>query len=88
MISVQNGNLEMCRLLIANGAVPSINTPDNVNIWYNSYYIIYKYISKMKWVILVYAYVSDNYNNNNNIYFLGWQNNSYDECWKWKYGNL
>ncbi len=32
MISVQNGNMEMCKLLIDNGALPSINTPNNVNI--------------------------------------------------------
>jgi hypothetical protein len=32
MISVQNGNIEMCKLLIDYGAVPSINTPDIVNI--------------------------------------------------------
>jgi hypothetical protein len=32
MISVENENLEMCKLLLENGALPSINTPDNVNI--------------------------------------------------------
>jgi hypothetical protein len=32
MASVENGNLEMCKLLINNGALPSINTPDKVNI--------------------------------------------------------
>ncbi len=32
MRSVQNGNVEMCKLLIANGALSNINTPDNVNI--------------------------------------------------------
>jgi hypothetical protein len=32
MMSVDNGNVEMFQLLIANGALPSINTPDNVNI--------------------------------------------------------
>jgi hypothetical protein len=29
MWSVKNGNLEICKLLIDNGALPSINTPDN-----------------------------------------------------------
>jgi hypothetical protein len=32
MISVEIGNMEMCKLLIDNGALPSINSPDNVNI--------------------------------------------------------
>jgi hypothetical protein len=32
MWSVQMGNVEMCKLLMDNGALPSINTPDNVNI--------------------------------------------------------
>jgi hypothetical protein len=32
MISVQNGNVEMCKLLMDNGALPFINTPDKVNI--------------------------------------------------------
>ncbi len=32
MWSVVQGNVEMCKLLIDNGALPSINTPDNVNI--------------------------------------------------------
>ncbi len=32
MINVQNGNVEMCKLLINNGALPTINTPDKVNI--------------------------------------------------------
>ncbi len=32
-ISVQNGNMEMCKLLIDNGALSSINTPNKVNIW-------------------------------------------------------
>ncbi len=32
MWTVQNGNMEMCKLLINNGALPSINTPDDVNI--------------------------------------------------------
>ncbi len=34
MISVQNGNFEMCKMLIDNGAMSSINTPNNVNMWY------------------------------------------------------
>jgi hypothetical protein len=33
MISVQNGNTEMFKFLIDNGALPSINTPNKVNIW-------------------------------------------------------
>ncbi len=33
MISVQSGDVEMFKLLIDNGAVSSINTPDKVNIW-------------------------------------------------------
>jgi hypothetical protein len=32
MWSVAHGNIEMCKLLIDNGAFSSINTPDNVNI--------------------------------------------------------
>ncbi len=32
MQSALNGNLEMLKLLIDNGALPSINTPNNVNI--------------------------------------------------------
>jgi hypothetical protein len=32
MISAKTGNMEMCKLLIENGALASINTPDNVNI--------------------------------------------------------
>jgi ankyrin repeat protein len=32
MTSVKIDNLEMCKLLIDNGALPSINTPDKVNI--------------------------------------------------------
>jgi hypothetical protein len=32
MMSVQNGNVEISKLLMDNGALPSINTPDNVNI--------------------------------------------------------
>jgi hypothetical protein len=31
MRSVQNGNMEMLKLLIDNGGLPSINTPNNVN---------------------------------------------------------
>jgi hypothetical protein len=31
MMSVVNGHVEMCKLLIDNGALASINTPDNVN---------------------------------------------------------
>jgi ankyrin repeat protein len=31
--SVRDGNLEMCKLLIDNGALPSINTPNKVNIY-------------------------------------------------------
>ncbi len=30
--SVYNGNIEILNFLIDNGALPSINTPDNVNI--------------------------------------------------------
>jgi hypothetical protein len=33
MASVNKGNMEIFKLLIDNGAVSSINTPDNVNIW-------------------------------------------------------
>jgi ankyrin repeat protein len=33
IISVQNGNMEMFKLLLDNGALSSINTPCNVNIW-------------------------------------------------------
>ncbi len=41
MISAKNGNIEMCKLLIDNGALPSINTPNNVNDFVNIYmYII------------------------------------------------
>jgi hypothetical protein len=32
MRSVKFGNMEMCKLLIDNGALPSINTPDKVII--------------------------------------------------------
>jgi hypothetical protein len=32
MISVKNENVEMFIFLIDNGALPSINTPDDVNI--------------------------------------------------------
>jgi hypothetical protein len=32
MVSVDNGNVDMVKLLIDNGALPSINTPDDVNI--------------------------------------------------------
>jgi hypothetical protein len=32
MISVQKGDVEMCKLLIDNGVLPFINTPNNVNI--------------------------------------------------------
>jgi hypothetical protein len=32
MIGVQTGNVEMFNLLIDNGALPSINTPNEVNI--------------------------------------------------------
>jgi hypothetical protein len=32
MRGIQNGNGEMVKLLINNGALPSINTPDKVNI--------------------------------------------------------
>jgi ankyrin repeat protein len=35
MTSVDKGNMEICKLLMDNGALPSINTPDNVNILYN-----------------------------------------------------
>ncbi len=33
MNSVQIGNVEMFKLLIDNGALSSINTANNVNIW-------------------------------------------------------
>jgi hypothetical protein len=33
MKSVKKGNLKMFKLLIDNGALPSINTPNNVSIW-------------------------------------------------------
>ncbi len=32
MMSAENGNVKICKLLIDNGALPSINTPNNVNI--------------------------------------------------------
>jgi hypothetical protein len=32
MRSVQKEDMEMCKLLIDSGALPSINTPDKVNI--------------------------------------------------------
>ncbi len=32
MRSVMDGNVEMCKLLIDNGVLPFINTPNNVNI--------------------------------------------------------
>ncbi len=32
IISVKLENIEMCKLLIDNGALPSINTPNKVNI--------------------------------------------------------
>jgi hypothetical protein len=32
MMSVQNGDIEMCKLLIDTGVLTSINTPDKVNI--------------------------------------------------------
>jgi hypothetical protein len=32
MMSVQNKDMEIFKLLIDNGALPSINTPNNVNI--------------------------------------------------------
>ncbi len=32
MWSVKNRNIKMCKLLIDNGALPSINIRDNVNI--------------------------------------------------------
>jgi hypothetical protein len=50
MISVQNGNLEMLKLLIDNGALPSINTPDNVNIWL---YNIIKSYNACVYVIII-----------------------------------
>jgi hypothetical protein len=47
MMCVKNNYVQMFQLLIANGAIPSINTPDNVNIWYiiciYCYYCIYYY---------------------------------------------
>jgi hypothetical protein len=42
MKSVEKGNMEMFKLLIDNGALSSINTPDNVNIWLHE--IIYTFI--------------------------------------------
>jgi hypothetical protein len=50
MRSVMDGNVEMCKLLIDNGALSSINTPDNVNIsdviksYVNICIHVYKYI--------------------------------------------
>jgi hypothetical protein len=41
MISVENNNFEMCNLLIDNGALGSINTPNNVNIIYVNMYLLY-----------------------------------------------
>jgi hypothetical protein len=45
MLSVQNGNVEMFKLLIDNGALPSINTPNNVqsyvNICMHVYMVLY-----------------------------------------------
>jgi hypothetical protein len=32
MISVQNRNMDICKLLLDNGALPSINTSNDVNI--------------------------------------------------------
>jgi hypothetical protein len=32
MMSVKNGDFEICKLLIDNGALPSVNTPNNVNM--------------------------------------------------------
>ncbi len=37
MKSVKNENVEMCKFLINNGALTSINTPDNVNICKNEF---------------------------------------------------
>jgi hypothetical protein len=41
MISVKNNNFKMCKMLIDNGAFPSINTPNNVNIIYVNMYLLY-----------------------------------------------
>jgi hypothetical protein len=69
MISVYNGNVEMCKLLIANGALPSINIPDKV---ISDIIKSYVYI----WYVLSVLYTLER------IY------TSYDQCSKWKYGNM
>jgi hypothetical protein len=54
MISAKNGNVEMCKLLIDNGALSSINTANNVNNFVNIYMLII-YLFEM--VICVYMLV-------------------------------
>jgi hypothetical protein len=53
MISVQMENLEMFKLLIDNGAFPSINTPNYFTTPFNTFLII-KYVYKY---IIVYCYM-------------------------------
>ncbi len=81
MISVNNRNVEMCKLLVDNGALPSINTSNNVNI--KSYVIIencsclVNYISInliMYDVFILYILLVCV------MYILGWMYTSYDKC--------
>ncbi len=39
MISVKNGNIEMCKFLIDNGALPFINTPNKAGMIFNVNYL-------------------------------------------------
>jgi hypothetical protein len=54
MRSVQIGNIEMCKLLIDNGALPSINTPDKVNICYHKIICVYLFVIYMLVVNYIY----------------------------------
>jgi hypothetical protein len=52
MISVRAGNMEMCKLLLDNGASPSIHTPDNVHK-----YMIILYHMLIYTCMFVYMYI-------------------------------
>jgi hypothetical protein len=101
MINVKNENMEMCKLLINNGASASINTPDKVNIFVYMYMIRVYHICILKSYKCILCIMCNsilyycNYIMFIHICFdncilclLGWKYTSYDKHSTWKCGDV
>jgi hypothetical protein len=61
MKSVQKGNVEMCKFLIDNGALSSINTFNKVNICYYMHICMYIYIYIYTYICVLVGVYTLNY---------------------------